>query len=100
MWRCNVKGNMQKVWESHYAKRWRAPWTKAGSAWQVQYSHKMRNARAFSSKGLADILYGHTAAVTAISLLPASNILATGNSLQVLLLLLAFLLSNDKFALS
>lgn len=47
----------------------------------MQYSQKMRNARAFSSKGLADVLYGHTGAVFAISLLPACNLLATGELL-------------------
>lgn len=44
----------------------------------MHYSLKMRNAQAFSRKGLADVLYGHTAGVSSICLLPASNLLATG----------------------
>ena len=73
-----TRPKMVQVWESHYAKRWRAPVSPSKGAWQMHYSQKMRNARAFSSRGLADVLYGHSGPVFAISLLPACNLLATG----------------------
>lgn len=67
-----------QTWQEYYAKRWQAPRGVHNHQWQIQYGKKMINARAFSNKGLMDILYGHTGAVTGCALLPSCNLLATG----------------------
>lgn len=61
-------------------ERWRPRTSQAAERWQVSYADKLRQLHSYRGRAQQDRVCGHAGGVKAVGLLPAHNLLATGQS--------------------
>lgn len=70
----------RRLWKGHYMERWRPRTSQTAERWQVSYADKLRQLHSYRGRAQQDRVCGHAGGVKAVGLLPAHNLLATGQS--------------------